>query len=567
MSSSEAESIEDKEKATPQGEVKAVVDAAWSDSEIDPESDRRVRSKIDRTVLVVFCFIYLFQYLDKIALSYAAIFGMRTDLHLVGQDYSWASSAFYFGQLVFEYPAIWLLHKFPIKTFVGVTVVCWGVIMMSMAAANNFAGLVAVRVFLGMAEGAVAPAFVILISFWYKKAEQPLRIACFVSANALAQIVGGLVLYGCGSIKHAAIAGFRISYLIAGGATIVLGIVFVLVVPASPSTAWFLTTEERAIAVRRVAREHASSQHSAFSRSQLFETLKDPKLYLIFLWAFFVCITSVVTFGSIVISGLGFDSFKTILVGLPGPAIQLATIWTRKTIVSFAYFIGYCVGCICGPQLFLTYEKPLYPTAMGTAIGIKHDSSTATSSAPSTGQHLGTHDPAFQAQQGGVGGVGSHNGSTLPAGAGHAGIQDPYNSQGHQGGLAGQQQPMGSQAGIQQPGGLSQGGLQGGQQGGLQSQQGGMGHAHGVQHEPTAHGAHHHHAAGGAAAGGATGGAAGLMQSLKHDEQRIKADMAEYILLISLYQKAEHTEAERRLEAAKAELKAAKVNEKETKKL
>lgn len=38
------------------------------------------------------------------------------------------------------------------------------------------------------------------------------RIACFVSANAMAQIVGGLLLYGCGSIKGASIAGFRISY-------------------------------------------------------------------------------------------------------------------------------------------------------------------------------------------------------------------------------------------------------------------------------------------------------------------------------------------------------------------
>lgn len=29
-----------------------------------------------------------------------------------------------------------------------------------------------------------------------------------------------------------------------------------------------------------------------------------------------------------------------------------------------------CVGCICGPQIFLTRESPLYPTAMGTIIGM-----------------------------------------------------------------------------------------------------------------------------------------------------------------------------------------------------
>ncbi len=29
-----------------------------------------------------------------------------------------------------------------------------------------------------------------------------------------------------------------------------------------------------------------------------------------------------------------------------------------------------CVGCICGPQIFLASESPLYPTAMGTIIGM-----------------------------------------------------------------------------------------------------------------------------------------------------------------------------------------------------
>jgi len=43
---------------------------------------------------------------------------------------------------------------------------------------------------------------------------------------------------------------------------------------------------------------------------------------------------------------------------------------TRKSMVSIAYFIGYCVGCIAGPQLFISTESPLYPTAMGTIIGM-----------------------------------------------------------------------------------------------------------------------------------------------------------------------------------------------------
>ncbi|RDW65147.1 hypothetical protein BP5796_09839 [Coleophoma crateriformis] len=40
------------------------------------------------------------QYFDKATLAYAAVYGLRADLGLVGQQYSWATSIFYFGYLV-----------------------------------------------------------------------------------------------------------------------------------------------------------------------------------------------------------------------------------------------------------------------------------------------------------------------------------------------------------------------------------------------------------------------------------------------------------------------------------
>ncbi len=245
----------------------------------------------------------------------------------VGQDYSWCASIFYFGQLIVEFPVLYLLHKLPIRTFVAVSMLAWAVVAGTQAATKDFTGMMIARFFLGFTEGAVAPAFVVMVSFFYRKKEQPIRIAAFVSANAFAQIVGALLLYGCGSIKGARMEGWRISFLICGALTIVIGAIFFLVVPVSPATAWFLNKEEREVAVQRVAQEHASAAHSNFDWVQAKQTLLDPRLYIIFLWAFFVCITSVVTFGSIVVNGFGFSTFKTVLIGLPGPAIQLATIW------------------------------------------------------------------------------------------------------------------------------------------------------------------------------------------------------------------------------------------------
>ena len=47
----------------------------------------------------------------------------------------------------------------------------------AVGATHNFAGIAAVRYFLGLCEGAASPAWVIITSNWYKRSEHPLRVA------------------------------------------------------------------------------------------------------------------------------------------------------------------------------------------------------------------------------------------------------------------------------------------------------------------------------------------------------------------------------------------------------
>lgn len=62
---------------------------------------------------------YLLQYLDKQAMGYSAILGLRTDMHLVGQDYSWASSLFYFGYMVASGIVALLIIRLPVGRFMS----------------------------------------------------------------------------------------------------------------------------------------------------------------------------------------------------------------------------------------------------------------------------------------------------------------------------------------------------------------------------------------------------------------------------------------------------------------
>lgn len=119
---------------------------------IDPAEEAEVVRKIDFMILPYLSVCYAFFYIDKTTLSYAAIFGIRDDLHLVGTQYSWLSSIFYFGFLACKsfaldvtygvltstgaLPTNFMLQRFPVGKYLGINIFMWGVLLMCQAAAK-----------------------------------------------------------------------------------------------------------------------------------------------------------------------------------------------------------------------------------------------------------------------------------------------------------------------------------------------------------------------------------------------------------------------------------------------
>ena len=81
---------------------------------------------------------------------------------MVGSDYSWTTSIFYFGYLVFEYPLTALLARFKIGQYLGFMVAVWGLTLLFSNFSRSFAGLAIDRFFLGGLESVIAPTFVIV---------------------------------------------------------------------------------------------------------------------------------------------------------------------------------------------------------------------------------------------------------------------------------------------------------------------------------------------------------------------------------------------------------------------
>lgn len=160
--------------------------------------------------------------------------GMRTDTHLVGQDYSNVAMMFYVGYLAAEFPTQYLAQRISrLGKYLGANVMLWGVVLACMAATSSYAGMMVCRTLLGIFEAPVAPILVLIIAMWYKKGEQGRRVSYFYVCNSLTQIFGGAVAYGA-SFSNSSFASWRIFMLTIGLMTIVIGGFVFMFLPDSP---------------------------------------------------------------------------------------------------------------------------------------------------------------------------------------------------------------------------------------------------------------------------------------------------------------------------------------------
>lgn len=156
--------------------LRGLDDSVTSAPVTDAESNKLL-TKIDWTLIPLLSGTVILAAVDKVIISNAAIYGMTADTHLVGQQYSWVGSIFYFGYLIAEFPAAYLVQRLPVAKLLVGCVTAWGVLMMCIAATQNFAGLATIRFLFGMAE---VPAFIIasiITTMWWTTSEQPIRIA------------------------------------------------------------------------------------------------------------------------------------------------------------------------------------------------------------------------------------------------------------------------------------------------------------------------------------------------------------------------------------------------------
>ncbi|KAH0586032.1 hypothetical protein H2248_007309 [Termitomyces sp. 'cryptogamus'] len=183
--------------------------------------------------------------------------------------------------------------------------------------------------------------------------------------NGTAQIIIGFISFGALHINTGKFEPWQWLMIITGIITLITAATFWFFFPDSPTNAWFLTKEERVIAIQRIKVNQTGVENKHFKKEQMIEALLDPKTWLFALFSALNNIpNSLTNQRQIIVSSFGFTALQTTLLGCVDGIVEIVTIWTGVTLAakirnSRAYIsVAYSIPNLLGVFLvnFLPWE-------------------------------------------------------------------------------------------------------------------------------------------------------------------------------------------------------------------
>jgi MFS transporter, ACS family, tartrate transporter len=250
-----------------------------------PDPLARVRRR-----LIPFLFLlYVVAYLDRINVSFAAL-QMNEALGFSSAVYGLGAGVFFISYVLFEVPSNLILHRVGVRLWIARIMITWGLISSAMMFVQGTTSFYVLRFLLGGAEAGFFPGIILYLTRWFPADERARAIALFMTATALAGIVGGPVSGLLLSMQgFAGLQGWQWLFLLEGVPAIVLGVAVLAWLPNGPAEAAWLDPREREWLAARLAADDAAaagSAHDAFGAA-----LRSGRLWALAFLYFSIIIT------------------------------------------------------------------------------------------------------------------------------------------------------------------------------------------------------------------------------------------------------------------------------------
>ncbi|KAH8680314.1 major facilitator superfamily domain-containing protein [Ilyonectria robusta] len=296
--------------------------------------------------------LYMMSNLDRSNLGNANIAGMPEDIGLVGNQFGTATTLLFATYVPLEGPVAVLLKLIGPKPLMTASAFCWGASSLGMAFIQNYHGLYACRLLIGLFEAGLIPCINVYLGWVYKKSERGQRSSFIFAFSAFSSAFGGILAYGLTQIRTSNFEGWRWLFAVEGAMTIIVVPMFWLVFPESPTEAWFLTADEKDMMKARYAADPSWGHDEKFSWNECLKAFTDPKWYAFFAYQFSVNISlyGLTTFMPAIVRGLGYASVTANLMTVP---IYVCALVFFLVIAYFSDRTGYRGPYIAGCLLCL----------------------------------------------------------------------------------------------------------------------------------------------------------------------------------------------------------------------
>lgn len=236
----------------------------------------------------------------------------------------------------------------------------------------SFGGLMASRAILGLFEAGCLPLFSLLTSQWYRRSEQPVRVAVWYSTNGIATIVAALLSFGLSHVESPHIKSWQLVFIVCGIITCITAPIVYMFVDADVASARFLSEEDKAKGIERLRANQTGTGSNEFKLSHVWELFLDPKSYLFLAISLLLNVGASVTniFGPTLIKGFGFSSRITSLLNMP---------------FGFLQFLAILAGCYCAYKFKLksaVLAVFIIPVIIGLALLYVENAATVLKQGP-----------------------------------------------------------------------------------------------------------------------------------------------------------------------------------------
>lgn len=204
--------------------------------------------------------------------------------------------------------------------YMGLCMMTWALVSACTALVHNYAGLVAVRFFLGITEAPFYPGALFMLSQFYTRKEIATRLAMLYSGNIFATSFSGLIaaaVYNTVS-GNFGLAGWKWLFIIEGCLTFGVAVIGMFTLADNPLNTRWLTPEQRQLAHDRMVRDTVGMEESKGAKAGFMQAVRDPRLWVFcFIQNMHLSACSFNNFFPTVVGSLGFDRTLTLVLTCP----------------------------------------------------------------------------------------------------------------------------------------------------------------------------------------------------------------------------------------------------------